>query len=149
MSFADAVLPAAERTVGMPLATALATEHAEERKFLGALALTAMASFLLQRYFTHFLKGAGFDEMAERHGKAAKALMQATRDGKDLEMVIAESRAVLDESAAELSRRKVDMAAREESIAVVAELLRASGAPPTQAEDVARELAEQVAANLR
>ena len=94
--------------------------------------------------------GVGDDDgVAERHGKAAKALMQATCDGKDLEMVIAESRAVLDESAAELSRRKVDMAAREESIAVVAELLRASGAPPTQAEDVARELAEQVAANLR
>lgn len=146
MAFSDQVLPDAERAVGLPLATALVTDSAEERKLIITALLGGATVYLLHRYFDGFLKGAGFDDLSERHGKAATSLMKALRDGKDIDAAVASAKASLDQSVAELAAKKVDLAAREDAIAIVAELLKNRGAPSMQADDVARTLAAQVAA---
>jgi hypothetical protein len=146
MAFSDQMLPDAERAVGLPLATALVTDSAAERKLIITALLGGATVFLLHRYFDGFLKGAGFDDLSERHGKAAATLMTALREGKDIDAAVATAKASLDQSVAELVRKKVDLAAREDAIAVVADLLKSRGAPAMQADDVARALAAQVAA---
>jgi hypothetical protein len=140
----QAVVERATGVVGRPVATLVVSTDPDERPFVAEGLLLGATIFLLQRYAGEFLKGAGFDEAARRHGERARAFLRRLREREPTPDELAAERQEAEAMIEEVRSCGLDEAAQGGAEqAVVAEVLEA-GATSDQARDVAAGLSALV-----
>jgi hypothetical protein len=134
------VIERARGRIGSTTLTLVVTEEPGEQRFIGEALILAALVYLAKRYVDGFLKGIGFDDMAQQHGAKARQLLDRIRhnqvDQKELESESTELQELLEF----ISLRSSEIAGREAGEAAVTDVLLEMGAVQAQAADAGRAL---------
>ena len=143
----DDLIKKGQQKLDKTSATLLASsDDPQRRRFIGEALLGAVFVFLLHRYCEGFLKGAGFDELAEKHGRLAVQWWKNIHSETFIQLHLSEAeQKQIGASISKIRQTRKSDAARmgRES---VASPLRDAGAVSGQARDVA-ELVEGLVKN--
>ena len=125
------------RKLDRPVATLVVSNDDAVRRFILEALIAAAATYLLKRYGDNYLKGLGFDAMAEEHGRRTRAFFEKLRAGEADEAEINAARADLDAEIGQARGQAGSPHLREAARAELVEMLVEAGAIRAQAEDVA------------
>jgi len=125
-------------------ATLVVTQDPRERRFLLEAVVVAVLLFLIQRYCAGFLKGLGFDQMAEGHGRKATSLLTKIRSIRT-QGDIASEKEETDRLVRELRKHPASELAKGSAERAVVENLVEAGATQEQAVSAAQQISESVA----
>ncbi len=120
-------------------ATLLVSEEGE-RRFIAESAVAAVALYLLKKYADIYLKSAGFEEMAKRHGEKTRAFLKKLRSGPEASDT-AEAQHDLDAALNAIRTQPPSESARVAALDAVVEEYLEAGAVRSQAEREAKKVA--------
>jgi len=140
----NTVIEQAKLYVDRPIATLLVTSDPKKKWFVPEAVVVGVILFLLQRYCTGFLKGLGFDEAAERHGKKAAELLSKLRSTAVTDIELDQAKKEVEAAIQEVRGKVVSESAKSEAVSCVKDAILDAGAVPEQARDVAGALSHIV-----
>jgi hypothetical protein len=123
-------------------ATLLVSNDSDRKRFIAESLLAGAVVYLLTKYCDGFLRGLGYDALAEKHGKKAAELLSELRTGEIIQLHLDDAQRDLGESISIIRDKPgIDAALKQGTDYVMQPLLEA-GAVRAQAREVANTIAE-------
>jgi hypothetical protein len=135
---------AVRKNLDRPLATIIATEHPEDRYFIGEALLTATVLFLLNRYAGAYVDRLGLKPLAESHADKTKSFLQLIRAKTVTPADILAQERLLEEALTAIRKFGVLPENEAEAIQMLTNELIVFGAIRGQASDTAVQVAKAV-----